>query len=199
VNCVRNTNWTCSGGSPTTADVCTPLCGNVRNGAEACDDGNPNNGDGCSSSCTIETGFNCVLGALNTATMCTPICNDGKRVQGEVCDDSNFAVLNHGGVGCIACASVSQYWSCTGGTTTTPDVCNPSCGNVRNGNEQCDDGNPTSGDGCESNCVETVGFDCTGALNAASVCLPICGDGLKQTLESCDVAVASPGCIGCIE
>jgi large repetitive protein len=93
----------------------------------------------------------------------------------------------------------NMNWTCSGGSSTTPDVCTPLCGNVRNGAEACDDGNPTSGDGCESNCVKTVGFDCTGALNVVSVCLPICGDGLKQLMESCDVTFASPGCIGCIE
>ncbi len=36
------------------------------------------------------------------------------------------------------------------------------CGNnLVNLNEQCDDGNTTSGDGCSSNCtLETIGFYC---------------------------------------
>ena len=38
----------------------TPLCGNgLIEGSEACDDRNTNNGDGCSSSCQIESGYVC--------------------------------------------------------------------------------------------------------------------------------------------
>ena len=37
-----------------------PSCGNKRQIGEDCDDGNLNNGDGCSSSCTIESGFSCI-------------------------------------------------------------------------------------------------------------------------------------------
>jgi cysteine-rich repeat protein len=39
---------------------CESLCGNsVIDEGEECDDGNPNNGDGCSSICLIESGFMC--------------------------------------------------------------------------------------------------------------------------------------------
>lgn len=36
----------------------------------ACDDGNLINGDGCSSSCKVESGFNCIAGHNNTASVC---------------------------------------------------------------------------------------------------------------------------------
>jgi cysteine-rich repeat protein len=88
VNCVRNTNWTCTGGTSNTADSCTPLCGNVRNGLEECDDGDTDNGDGCSSTCTVEAGYSC-SGAINSASVCLPICGDGKKKAGEQCDDTN--------------------------------------------------------------------------------------------------------------
>ena len=42
---------------------CTPACGNgVLEGTEQCDDGANINGDGCSSTCTFETGFSCTPG-----------------------------------------------------------------------------------------------------------------------------------------
>jgi fibro-slime domain-containing protein len=48
-----------------TNGVCTPVCGDglilPGAGQEACDDGNLFDGDGCSSTCTVETGFECVL------------------------------------------------------------------------------------------------------------------------------------------
>ncbi|MBK8156805.1 MAG: DUF4215 domain-containing protein [Streptococcus sp.] len=52
-----------------TPDVCSPTCGNVISGAEQCDDGNTNNGDGCSSACQLESGFTCT-GAVTS--VCTP-------------------------------------------------------------------------------------------------------------------------------
>jgi len=40
-------------------DVCTPICGDSKRvGTEACDDGNTNSSDGCSSICAVETGYN---------------------------------------------------------------------------------------------------------------------------------------------
>jgi cysteine-rich repeat protein len=61
-----------------------PLCGNeVTEFPEQCDDGNNINGDGCSSSCTIEQ---------------LPACGNGVLEAGEQCDDGNL--LN--GDGCSA-------------------------------------------------------------------------------------------------
>ena len=39
-------------------------------------------------------------------------------------------------------------------------------GNIQN-NEECDDGNSISGDGCSSSCLVEAGYECTGA---PSVC-----------------------------
>ena len=63
---------------------------------ESCEDGNLFDGDGCSSSCIIETGWTCssVVGPPEFST-CTPICGDGLNVFGEICDDG---VLE--GIGC---------------------------------------------------------------------------------------------------
>ena len=50
--CQVETGMYCSGGSPTTFDICFEPCGDGRNaGYYACDDGNSINGDGCSSTC----------------------------------------------------------------------------------------------------------------------------------------------------
>jgi len=55
------------------------ICGDgTINGSEVCDDGNARRGDGCSATCTVETGFTC-----NTAspTVCTEDCGDGKNFR----------------------------------------------------------------------------------------------------------------------
>jgi cysteine-rich repeat protein len=112
----------------TTPQTCTPVCGNVKNGNEACDDGFTVSGDGCSSSCTIETGFQC-SGAIGAASVCTPICGDGKKQTSESCDDGGISQGSFG-TGCLNCVEQSN-WNCVGGTSSLPDICSPICGNVR--------------------------------------------------------------------
>ena len=42
--------WQCIGGSPTSKDTCTPICGDsIRIGPETCDDENTSPDDGCNS------------------------------------------------------------------------------------------------------------------------------------------------------
>ena len=60
--------------------TCSAFCGNkAMDSSESCDDGNSVSGDGCSSSCQIESGFSCynqVLNSTNTYSACfytTPI------------------------------------------------------------------------------------------------------------------------------
>lgn len=66
---------------------------------EGCDDGNTQDGDGCSAACALEPGFRC----LGEPTVCAPRqCGDGVRDVGdEDCDDGNL----QSGDGCsAACA-----------------------------------------------------------------------------------------------
>lgn len=56
--------------------------------------------------------------------------------------------------------------------------CLPGCGNnVREGNEQCDDGNVSNGDGCDATCLIEV----------------VCGDTVVAGLEECDDGNLSSG------
>ncbi len=74
------------GGGTSTADhtVCNfamtpaqPVCGNgIVETDEDCDDGDQNSGDGCSASCTIESGYSCNGFPSSTCTQITE-CNDG--------------------------------------------------------------------------------------------------------------------------
>lgn len=49
--------------------------------------------------------------------------------------------------------------------------------------EDCDDGDNTDGDGCNSNCEVENAYYCTGN---PSVCTTQCGDGLRAGSELCD-------------
>jgi cysteine-rich repeat protein len=49
-------------------------CGDGLNfGFNQCDDGNTANGDGCSSTCIVETGYNCFWGSNTTKDTCVSI------------------------------------------------------------------------------------------------------------------------------
>ena len=60
------------------------------------------------------------------------------------------------------------------------------CGNGFNDSEDCDDGNPYSGDGCSSTCKVEPNYTCDN--NFPSVCTlnPVCGNGVLQANEACD-------------
>lgn len=76
------------------------------------------------------------------------------------------------------------------------------CGNgVQEGDEQCDDGNVISGDGCSSTCLDegcVSDANCpSGQLCVGGVCVaPACGDGLVQGGEQCDDGnvISGDGC-----
>ncbi len=90
----------------------TPTCGNgaVRLGEE-CDDGNTDDGDGCSATCTVEEGRNC----SGDPSTCTEVCGDVMIVGSEECDDGN----TEDGDGCSATCTVEPGSKCTG----EPSVC----------------------------------------------------------------------------
>ena len=182
------TDWSCSGGSPTSPSTCVFLCGNsILDTGEQCDDGNTANGDGCSSTCQIEATYQCVNSPM--PSLCT-YCGDAKVIGTEVCDDGT-----NDGIGCaVGCLGAALDWSCTSGSTTSPSVCTSLCGNsVLNAGEQCDDGNIVSGDGCSSTCTIEAGWSCSGS---PSVCTPICGDSLVKGSETCDDGntISGDGC-----
>ena len=67
---------------------CTNACGNgYVEGAEACDDGNNREGDGCSTACAVEEGWACEAG---NPSACAPVCLDGQVVGDEDCDLENL-------------------------------------------------------------------------------------------------------------
>jgi cysteine-rich repeat protein len=91
---------------------CAPTCGNgMVNELEGCDDGNPDDGDGCSSSCEIEPGFTC----LGQPSFCIFTCGSGTIEGTEGCDDGN----TDEGDGCSGVCEVEPGFDCQG----EPSVC----------------------------------------------------------------------------
>jgi cysteine-rich repeat protein len=121
------------------------VCGDgVREGAEACDDGDTADGDGCSHACTVERGYVCT-GV--SRVFCTTTCGDGEPAGAETCDDG--ATVN--GDGCSAGCTIEPNYRCWG----RPSVCAlPRCGDGwLDAPETCDDGNNQPGDGCTATCT----------------------------------------------
>jgi|GEM_PF-1271775 len=59
---------------------------------------------------------------------------------------------------------------------TTTIIANPVCGNsIREGAEQCDDGNLQNGDTCSSTCMTTT-----------IIANPVCGNSIREGAEQCD-------------
>ena len=92
-------------------------CGNgTKAGTETCDDGNIVSGDGCSTSCTVESGYTC-----NTATpnVCSTVCGDGIVAGSEGCDDGGTTSGN----GCSATCTVETTYHCSGTPAPAPSRC----------------------------------------------------------------------------
>lgn len=171
-------------------DTTSPaVCGNGDpETGEECDDGNANNGDGCSGNCIVEPGYTCNGNPSICVLTTGPTCGNGNVETGETCDDGN----NNNGDGCSSSCAIEPGFDCNG----SPSACLPTgtviCGNglVENG-EGCDDGNSQSADGCSSACIVEPGYTCSGTPSVCSTSgggglTVICGNGLVQAGESCD-------------
>jgi cysteine-rich repeat protein len=145
------------------------VCGDSRRSeSENCEDGNTQNGDGCSSTCRTEPGFQCSGGTADKPDSCGPQSGDGRVVGFEECDDGNLA----DGDGCSSKLVVEPSWSCTGGSAVTMSTCER-CGNGKvRGIEECDSGKPSKyNKGC-TECTVDKGYICFGgSLTTRSTCM----------------------------
>lgn len=133
----------------------TAACGNgALNGGEQCDDGNLANGDGCTSTCTLEVGFYCPTpGSPCVASTC----GNGTKEGLEQCDDGNLRPYD----GCSPTCTKEPV--CPVGA-----ACTAVCGDgVKFPSEACDDGNNIDGDGCSALCTVEAGATCNTVTAAA--------------------------------
>jgi len=172
---------------PVPGRKCIPDCGDKKKiGEEKCDDGNAEDGDGCTSTCQVEPGYDCpTLGEPCIAS----VCGNGKQEVGEKCDcgtdpdklpDGCQAVngLFYGdGKGCSKTCTAEPRCLDSNGKT---QACSSSCGDGNiDPDEECDDGDPDSGDGCSKDCKLEEGFTCDTKTQQDST---TCSDGSGQCL-----------------
>ncbi len=92
--------------------ISNAICGDgIVQAGESCDDGNTTNGDGCTATCSVQSGFTCA----GSPSVCTSVCGDGLVAAGESCDDGN----NVPGDGCSAVCSTEVGFTCVG----SPSAC----------------------------------------------------------------------------
>ena len=107
------------------------------------------------------------------------VCGDYTLDSGEVCDSVNGCELD--------CSAATFGWDCT-----DPVLCVEShiCGDEYiSSAEECEDGNTSDGDGCDSACLEEEGWDhvTTTGVDGHSVttATEVCGDG-KSVGSECE-------------
>lgn len=214
--CQVECGWYCDPGPPCTPygnasrchlkETCNTRCGDaIQAGAETCDDGNLESGDGCTDMCTREPYFSFEAGPC-LETIATPICGDAHTVGYEMtdparCEDGNLQSQD----GCNSTCFTECGWTCTGGDAESPQTCATRCGDdLLAGIEFCDDGDIQSGNGCSSTCESwDPGFECVSTACAHSYCFPVCGDNYRVADElkpgRCEDgnSIQGDGCFNC--
>jgi cysteine-rich repeat protein len=158
-------------------EVCVP--------DDECDDGNNVSGDGCSATCKIESGWKCPLnltdgGVTGKSGTCEKKCGDGYVLGGTLGNEGHCAMAKD-----VICRGYDQC--------PMYDSCIP--------NEECDDKNQASGDGCSSTCQIETGWSCPTLMGVGLACA--CANGyhrsgslckLNTDLASCGTADNSAAC-----
>ncbi|CAK74085.1 unnamed protein product (macronuclear) [Paramecium tetraurelia] len=206
-------------------------------GKEQCDDQNLVAQDGCfqnrfdcpkyCSSCVYGQCQKCLTSSGygkvdQLQNQCVSFCGDGIKSIEEECDDGNDMQYD----GCFNCQySCDAYCDicnqgkcdqCLNGyyLNTKTNTCYSICGDaIVVFNEQCDDGNKISDDGCSdcnyqchkqcTTCIDGLCYQCTGIgweINTLiRECQPVCGDGIVIGNEQCDDAndIGEDGCYQC--
>ena len=121
---VVESGWSWTGGSKTSADSCTEICGDgirFNSNSRYWDDKNKIDGDGWSSSWAVESGWSWTGGSKTSADSCTEICGDGIRFNSNSTywDDKNTV----SGDGCSSNWTIEVGYKCFGGNKSINDKC----------------------------------------------------------------------------
>ena len=220
-----NNGEMCDDGNTTDGDGCNAHCetevcgdGRVSPPGEECDDENNEDGDGCNAFCITEfcgdsivnnqssantsAGEECDLGPDNSDTgLCRldcryRYCGDGIwQPQYEDCDPQ-APDMQDCPADCelVICgdSNVEGDEECDDGNEDSGDGCSAECviecGNgTLDTNEECDDGNTTPDDGCDASCLNECG---NGTINGTEEC----DDGNTNNGDGCDEACKKEEC-----
>jgi cysteine-rich repeat protein len=151
-------------------------CNNgVKQGTEECDDGNPDDTDGCTKKCTYTcgsqvVGSNIAQNACDPTSKCDPVKHvwiKGKPLENDTFCDRGTGYCKDGVCVYSVCGdgTKSPNEGCDDGEANgTPGKCTKKCtigvcGNktIEEG-EECDDGNPKNLDGCDYRCKAEVTY-----------------------------------------
>jgi len=175
------------------ATVLNDVCGDntatfQRTSGEECDQGNTNNGDGCSSTCTVESGYTCTGGTWSTFDTCV----DTDGCSGNLCNsagDSGSTCTDVAAPGTgYTCICTSNYYSL--GTE------NPKC--EPNGciGHTCASGGNSAAT-CVDNLYPSTGYtcSCTTGYSGTTTCTDIneCSDVTCAAGTCSDVAAPGTG------
>lgn len=95
-------------------------------------------------------------------------CGDGIRQATEMCDTGVFFGSKYG---CTADCQTWEGFECFGKPLTKATCQEQVCGNgIRTSDEECDDNNTESNDGCSSDCRVELGWNCTNDYLEQSKC-----------------------------
>ncbi len=181
---------------------------------EECDDGNAKSNDGCSNECKIEKDYEC---AIPGKPCRRKTCGNGQPDYGEECDfgedtveyadsaaDADFLCTAwcqrpfYCGDGISGDAVAIEHGEeCDAGPFGAENDypgCSKTCKRINycgdrkvSHQEECDDGNDESGDGCSATCKVETGFACKPDEDGRSICDPLkCGNEAHDAGEECD-------------
>jgi len=100
------------------------------------------------------------------------LANESECDDGNACTENDICANSECDGDVISCGDDNSCTtdSCSPDTGCVYTPISPCCGNgVKEGGEQCDDGNDVAGDGCENNCTSTPSQACSVVAKAACV------------------------------
>ena len=183
--------------------LCVSVCGDgVVSGTEQCDDGNNVPFDGCSATCTGETGYTCT----GSPSVCVPCPSGYSNCNGSSLDGCEVHVSadpsNCGGCG-LVCATQNATAACVGGVCAV-GACNPGYADCNlqaiDGCEVYTPSDPNNCGTCGAVCsLPNATATCLNGACALGACNPGYADCNSQAIDGCEVNIASSpnNCGGC--
>ncbi|GEM_PF-3840550 len=184
-------------------------------GREECDDGNTNSGDGCSSTCQIESGWVCTTPLQKSqcnyispgsyskcvddqckeepcnSSGCQNECSSNKECEiKNKCNDNGVCDPGEEGICCNECPASGppyciNYGKCGDGYVNPGEQCDDAC--LKGDPEICEPG-VDDGDGCSASCQEESGWICKHPTGKNSKCC----DTQTQSCSNVGVSVDPP-------